>query len=245
MPTRPPALIRGPSAKPRSRAGRRLHQPRRLGQRDQPDVAPLGHHLEALGDEGAVERLQPRNVGDRAERDDVEQVDELRLGPLGEIAAPAQLAQQRHSQQERHADRRDMAVRRADFALVEPVGIDHRVRDGKAGGALVMVADDDVEAGIGRLLERIERLRAAIDGDRQARAAPLQLDQRRARRAIALHQPVGDVDHRLDAQAAQQDRQQRRRGRPIDIIVAENGDGLVTLDRVGQPRRRLVHVGEG
>ena len=244
MPTRPPALIRGPSAKPRSRQVGAFDQPRGLGQRDQADVAPFGHDLEALGDEGAVERLQAGDVGDRAQRDDVEQVDELRFGLAGETAAVAQLAQQRDAEQEGHADRRDMAVRSADLAFVEPVGIDQGMGDGKAGRALVMVADDHVEAGVGRLLQRFERLGAAVDGDRQRCAAPLQFDQRRARRAIALHQPVGDIDHRLDAEAAEQDRQQRRGGRTVDVIIAENGDGLAGLDRVGQPRRRLVHVPE-
>ena len=80
LPTRPPALIRGPSAKPRSRQIGALHQPRRLGKRGEPDVLPPRHHLQALGDEGAVEALQPRDVGDGAERDEVEQVEDLGLG---------------------------------------------------------------------------------------------------------------------------------------------------------------------
>ena len=67
-----------------------------------------------------------------------------------------------------------------------------------------MIDDDHVEPGGLRLLERLEGLRAAIDGDREAGAALLQLDQRLARRAVALHQPVGDVDHRLRAEPAQQ-----------------------------------------
>ena len=187
--------------------------------------------------------LQPGDVGDGAERDEVEQVDDLRLGPVAdEPAAAAQLAQQRDAEQEGHADRGEMAVGRAELALVEPVGVDHRERDRKQARALVMVDDDHVEPGGLGLLERLERLRAAIDGDRQARAALLQLDQRLARRAVALHQPVGDVDHRLGAEAAQQQHQQRRAGRAVDVIIAEDGDGLACLDRVGEPLGALVHV---
>ena len=119
--------------------------------------------------------------------------------------AAAKLAQQRDAEQERHADRGDMAVRGADLAFVEAVGVDHRnARRGSRRGALVVVDDDHVEPGRRGLLERLERLRAAIDGDRQARAVCLQLDQRLARRAIALHQPVGDVGHRIGAEPAQQ-----------------------------------------
>ena len=73
-------------------------------------------------------------------------------GAVGEAAALAQFAEQGDAEQEGHADRGDMAVRRAVCAFVEPVGIDHRERDRKRGGALVMVADDDVEAGGGGLL---------------------------------------------------------------------------------------------
>ena len=60
-------------------AARRLHQPRRFGQRGEADILPRRHHPQALGHEGAVEALQPRDVGDRAERDEVEQVEDLGL----------------------------------------------------------------------------------------------------------------------------------------------------------------------
>ena len=69
---------------------------------------------------------------------------------------------------------------------------------------MVMVADDDVEPGRGGLGQRLERLRAAIDGDARLAPVRLELDQRFAGRAIALHQPVGDIDQRLDAEPAQQ-----------------------------------------
>ena len=223
-------------------AARRLHQPRRLGERAHPDILPPRHDLEALRDEGAVEGLQPRDVRDGAERDEVEQVDELRLLAVCEEAAAAKLAHQRHAEQERHSDRREVTVRRAELAFVEPVGVDQREGDRKRRRALVMVDDDHVEAGVLRLLKRFERLRSAIDRDREARAALLELDQRRARRAIALHQPVGDVDHRLGAQPAQQEHEQGRAGRAVDVIIAENRDCLASLDRVGEPLRALVHV---
>ena len=131
---------------------------------------------------------------------------------------------------------------RAKLAFVEPVGIDQREGGRKHAGALVMVDDDDLErSGLG-LLERFERLRAAVDADRQAGALFLELAQRLARRAVAFHQPVGDVDHRLGAEAAEQQDEQRRAGCSVDVIVAENCDRLARLDRVGEPFRALVHV---
>ena len=95
-------------------ARRRFHQPRRLGQRDQPDIAALAHHLEPLRDEGAVEALEPRDIGDGPERDEVKQIEDRGLGDgLGKAAAATQFADQRHAEQERHPDRGEMAVRRA------------------------------------------------------------------------------------------------------------------------------------
>ena len=139
------------------------------------------HDLQALRHEGAVERMQPRDVRDRAERDQIEQVDQLRLIAAREKPAPSQLPNQRDAEQESHSDGSEMTVRRAELAFVEPVRVDQREGDRKQGRALVMVDDDDVEARVLRLLQRLERLRAAIDGDGEACSALLQLDQGRAR----------------------------------------------------------------
>ena len=51
--------------------------------------------------------------------------------------------------------------------------------------------------------------------------------------AVAFENPVGDVDDRIDAAMAQKPGQQRRRGRAIDVVVAEDRDPLAPLRRVG------------
>src|SRR5207253_2653974 len=86
-----------------------LHQPRRLGQRAEADILPRRHDLEALGNEGAVEAFQARDVGDGTKRDEVEEVDDLRFGDRLEGAARPQLAQERNTEQEGHSDRGEMA----------------------------------------------------------------------------------------------------------------------------------------
>ena len=138
-----------------------------------------------------------------------------------------------------------MAVRRAFRAFVEAVGIDQRVRGRKQAGALVMVDDDHVELRRARFLERFERLCAAVDAERDRRAACLEFDQRLSRRAIALHQPVRDVDDRLGPQTAEKKGQQCRAGRSVYVIIAEDRDRLAALDRIGQPFGAVVHVLEG
>ena len=68
-----------PKREPEVAAGRAFDQARGVGEGGEADVAALGHHLEPLGDEGAVEGLQFGDVGDRAERDNVDQVEDLGL----------------------------------------------------------------------------------------------------------------------------------------------------------------------
>src|SRR5690349_19731520 len=102
-----------------------------------------------------------------------------------------------------------MTVRRSKLALVETVRVDQGKSDRQQGRALVVINDNDVEVRVLRLLQRFERLRSTVDGDRQARALDLQLDQGSTRRAVALHQAVGDVDHWFRAEAAEKQHQHR------------------------------------
>ncbi len=133
-------------------------------------------------------------------------------------------------------------MRGAVIALVEAVGIDQRIGDRKQARALMVIDDDDVEPRPARFLERLEGLGAAIDAHRDARAPRLQFDQGLSGRAVALHQPIGDIDDGLHAEPAKEQRQQCRAGRAVDIVIAEDRDDLGGLDRVGEPLRALVHV---
>src|SRR5437868_3134249 len=80
-------------------------QPPRLDQRAEADILPRRHDLEALGNEGAVEAFQARDISHRAERDEVEEVDDLRFRDRLEGTARPQLAEQRNAEQEGHSDR--------------------------------------------------------------------------------------------------------------------------------------------
>ena len=67
LPTRPPALSRGLSAKPRSRQLGGLHEPSCRRERAEADVLASGHDLQARRHERAIERVQPCDVRDRPE----------------------------------------------------------------------------------------------------------------------------------------------------------------------------------
>ena len=82
----------------------RPRQPRHVHQRGEPGAVAAAQRQESLGDEGAVKTLERHDVGDRAERDQIEQVDQARLRAGVEEAPTAQRAHCRHRGKER--DRR-------------------------------------------------------------------------------------------------------------------------------------------
>ena len=108
----------------------------------------------------------------RSERDEVEEVDDRRLGiGLAEAAAAAQFAKEGDAEQESHADRRQMAVRGADFVLVQAVGIDNGMGDRQQSRALVMIDDDHIQLRCLGGFQRLERLRLALQLEHHVRAA--------------------------------------------------------------------------
>jgi hypothetical protein len=86
-----------------------------------------------------------------------------------------------------------MAVRCGLVGLIQPVRVDEREGDGQYSGAFMVVDDDDFYARRLGLFERIIGHRAAIDGDDQAAATSADFYERLPRRAVAFHQPVGDI----------------------------------------------------
>ena len=109
---------------------------------------------------------------------------------------------------------------------------------------LMMVEDDHIEPEVARGGERLEAGRAAIDGDDQRRSRRGELAERFGVRAIALEDAVGNVEDRVAALVAEEPREKRHRGRPVDVIVAEDRNRRAGNDGVGDARRRPVHVGQ-
>lgn len=224
-------------------AGRVAGQTRGLDQRGDADVLARAHDLEALRHERAVEAAKLRDVGDGTERDDIEQLDQLGLGAVLEEAAGAECADERGGGEEAHPDRGEMAVRGA-FGLVEAVGVYQRERVRERGRAFVVVDDDHVDLRVAGGVERVERLRAAIDRDDQRGAFAGEADERFARWAITFEQAVGDVRARFDAEIAQDEDHQRGGGGAVDVVIAEDRDLFVRLHGVGEALGGAVHVAE-
>ena len=221
---------------------RRSADPRDVHQRGQPrTVAPAQRH-QSLGHEGAVEAFERHHIGDGAERHQVEKAEEIRFRSLrGPEAARAQLAIDRDHGHEDEADGGEVAEVRE---IVETVGIDHGQRRRKQFIGLMVIDHDDVEA-------EVHAPRASAHGSWcRNRRRPGTPRARRASgsppgiRSVAFEQAIGNMDHRTKAAVEQIPPQHRRRGRSVDIVVAQDGDGFPAHDAVRQPHGGGPHVGQ-
>ena len=222
--------------------GRLLAQARGVGQRLEADILAAGHDGEALGDIGAVETDERHDVGHCRQRDEVEVVDEGRLGDASGVdAALSQLARDGDEREEHDARGAEVALA---GDVVEAVRIDEGVHGGQALIGLMVVDDDDIGAELGRAFENVEAGRAAVDGDDELGAVTHEAFEGGGVGAVAFGEAVGDVDAVRHAVMRQEARQQRRRAGAVDVVVAEDGDLLALGDGVGDAASRLVHVGE-
>ena len=89
-PMRPPALMRGPSRKPRCQHSGAARERRDVGERGESGPLPAAHDLQALAHEGAVQPDQRHDVGDGRERDEIEPGEKVGRRPRVPEAALAQ-----------------------------------------------------------------------------------------------------------------------------------------------------------
>lgn len=128
--------------------------------------------------------------------------------------------------------------------IVLPVRIDQRLNAGEQFGRLVVVEHHRVEPEPCRLLQGLMAGRAAIDSDEQGCPLACQHRDRLGVRAIALDQPVGDVDARPRARLGEEAGEQRRRAGAVDVVVAEDRDLLAGYRRLRQPLGGTIHVAQ-
>src|SRR5258707_810282 len=98
----------------------RTARPRSTPGMERPELA-AAHRDQPLGDEGAVEPLERHHVGDGAEGDQIDEIEEVGLRPRhAPESAAAQLAVDRDDGEEHQPDRGEVAEIRE---IVEPVRI--------------------------------------------------------------------------------------------------------------------------
>ena len=220
---------------------RRLLDAGDVAQRGEAGVAAARQHPQALADEGAVEAGERRHVANAAERHQVEEAEQVGFAAGGEEPARAQDPVDRDDEEEGDPDggQRPLPAR-----VVGAVGVHQRVAGGRPFAGGVVIDDNDLQPFGGRGGERFGSGGAAIDGHDEPRALAREAPQRRQVRPVAFAPAVGNVDadapaHRLDIKT-----QQRRGGRAVHVVVAEDADGLAGLQRVGEARCGAVHVGD-
>ena len=176
---------------------RRRRQPRHIHQAHRPRPLAPAQRDQTLGDEGAVEPDQRHDIGDGAERDVVEETEQIGLRPLArQKPRCAQNAIDRDDGHEGQPDGGEMAE---SGEVVAPVRIDDGDSRRQDLVGLMVIDDDDVDAELLGFVQRLDAGGAAIDADQKRRAALGERSHGFHIRAIAFEQPVGNVDDRIDA----------------------------------------------
>lgn len=238
----------GVQARPQREADVAGGQPARiaaagLDQGAQPDAALAGAQAaQAGGDQSAVVVVQRNQIGDGADRDQVEQGQQVRLGLVGERALFAQVPPQRHQHVEDHAD---AGQRLAREGVAAEVGIDDGVGRRQLLAGQVVVGDQHLPA------QRLGRGDtgmagdAVVDGDQQVRLQYGQFGHQRRRQPVAVHHAVGHrVHHVARAEQAQAAHADRAGGGAIAVEVTDDEDALAAGDRGGKQFHRRRHAAQ-
>ncbi len=219
---RPPALMRGPSRKPRCQdSGGPLSRAASISavspicSRRRSAISPLATKARLSPFSGTTSATVPS-----ATRCSID--NKIRRRPRGAPeTALAQFARQRHQRQEHQSDGGEMAE---PGQIVGAVRIDDGGGVGKLLVGLVMIDDHRLQPELARFGERFMAGGAAIDRDQQRRAALREGADGVDVRPVALEDPVGNMHDRIEPAVPQVAAQQRRRGRAVDIVVAEDRD---------------------
>ena len=218
---------------------RRLVDTGDVGQRPNSRIGPARHDFEALNDEGAIDPPQRHHVADGPQGHQVQPLPQIRFGATRVVTVSAQDTIDRHHHQKRHPHRRQVA---ASAGVVQAIGVDDGGCPRQPAFGRVVIADDDVETGVGGSLESVESIDAAIDGDHHRNALGFQPEQRLGAGAIAFLEAIGHVQPSFRTGRGQEPGKQRRRRRPVDVVVPEHRDPFALYDRPRQSFGAGVHV---
>ena len=200
------------------------HHPRSLHQRGHAQPSAPVDQVEPGSDQGPVLALERDHIGDRPDRDKVEQGAFLE----GRTFAPgARLAQQALGQPKGDPDP-GQSVKRIRATSFR---VHHRQRVGdRLALQFVVIGDDEIQpdrAGPGGLAHGPD---AAVDGDDELRAFRCQGFQRLRIQTVAFLKAVGDVDPKRRAQGGQGVMHQGAGRDPVAVVVAIHHDGLAGLN---------------
>ncbi|OIQ65454.1 hypothetical protein GALL_529860 [mine drainage metagenome] len=204
------------------------------------DMIAAPHRDQALCHEGAIESDQRRDVCDGTERDVMQHAEQIGLWPFaGPEPARAQLAIDRDQRHQHEADGGEVAEA---GEIIGPVRIHQRVDLGQFIAALMMIDHHDRHSEPAGFRQRLEAGGAAIHRHQQRGTLGRKHAHGLDIGAIALKDPVGNVDQRIEPAMAQMPGEQRRRGGAVDIVVAEDRDPFAARRRIRDAVGGRLHL---
>ncbi len=108
----------------------------------------------------------------------------------------------------------------------------------------VVVDDHDIKPDTCGVIERLVCHGPAIDRDHQIRALTLKRIEGGVGGTIAFRHPVRHIDVQFVAHVTEPAHQLRRARGAIDIIIGEDADLRLALQRIQHGTDRLIHVHE-
>ena len=215
--------------------------PRHVEDRSQTGMrAPAANARQPLRDQNAVHEIEPHDVGDGAERDEIEQCAEVRLARLDERTALTQTRPQRGQHEEHHADAGNVLRRIRAAGLIR---IDDD-RLGKRRARQVVIGDENVDAARFRGCNAFDAADAVVHRDDQLRAAV------RGKRDDFGRQPITELEAirydeiRLRTERAQTLERNRAGGRAVCVVIGDDDDAFTAVDCGDQAIDGGVDVGE-
>ncbi len=215
--------------------------PGNLENRPQPRPSPpRTNSRQALVDQNAVVGVQRHHVGDSAQRHQIEQLGQIRLGPAltGEPAEVTQPCAQGQQHVEDHPDTGDALAREGTSRLV---GIDDGIGRRQLVAGQVMVGDQHPHPGRLGCRDAIDAGDAVVDGDQQVGFALRGDGNDFGRQPVAVLEAIGHqiIDMRRP-QLTQAEHADAARGGTVGIEVADEQDALALFQRLDQQLDRGI-----
>jgi hypothetical protein len=205
---------------------------RRFAQRENARPRPLGSDPQKTGArEPAIVPVERSDVGNRAERDQIE--------PRPQIDRRSDRRAHRGADGKREPSAAQALVRKTAVVAMRIQECERRKRLVRHE---MMVDDDDVDPDRVRGRDALVIARAAIARHDQRRARLERARQRRMRKTVSAFEAVGDQGAHVGAEERENAAEDRRARRAIDVVVAEDDDALARPHRAGQALGRDVAI---
>ena len=194
-----------------------------------------------LRHQDAIVEVERHHVGDRAERNEIEQVGRIRGLAVAQPARLPHASRQRRHHVERDAHARQRLRREG---LVRRVRIDEPGRFGQFAARQVVIGDEHVDAVAPRLAHAFQRRDAVVDGDDEARLALGRDTDDFGSQAVAEPKAVGHEEVRFEPQLVQLAHHQGGAGGPVCVEVADDQHLQAAVEATDQQVRRLLQAAE-